>query len=320
MSIEALVVGLGQIGMGYDLDDDSLDSRVASLSRAFACHPLFDLVGGVDSSAHRRELFTSHYAKPVFSSFADALEEIAPDLVAISVPTEAHYQVFLEVIQARSTKAILCEKPLSYSLGEATEMVQLASRADVQLYTNYMRRCDRAVVEVKRRLLRGEIAGPIKGVCWYSKGLFNNGSHFLNLLQFWLGDVTSFEIIDHGRLWSGHDPEPDLEVFFEMGKVYFHAAREENFSYHSVELVTANGRLRYESGNISWQPVVSDHLNKGYLVLDSAAESIDSDALRLQFYVADQIANDLAGNLTTICTGDQGLSTMQILDQIRHRL
>ena len=32
---------------------------------------------------------------------------------------------------------------------------------------------------------------PIKGVCWYSKGLLNNGSHFINLLEFWLGDYVS---------------------------------------------------------------------------------------------------------------------------------
>lgn len=314
-----LIVGLGQIGMGYDLEDDP-QVRVATLARAFAEHGGFDLIGGVDSSAARRELFTAHYARPAFSSVAAALEEMAPSVVAIAVPTEAHYPVLLEVLQAPGIKAILCEKPLSYDLAEATEMVELTARAGVRLYMNYMRRCDQAVVEVKRRLQHGEIAGPIKGVCWYSKGLFNNGSHFLNLLQFWLGEVRGFEIIDRGRLWSGHDPEPDLKVCFESGEIYFHAAREENFSYHSVELVAANGRLCFERGSMSWQPAVADPDNAGYVVLSPAAEAIESDAPRLQWFVADQMARDLAGEAASICTGAQGLSTIQILAQIRQKL
>lgn len=319
MTYKTLVIGLGQIGMGYDLKGDP-QTRVATLARAFAEHDEFDLVGGVDSSAERRELFTAHYARPALSNVATALEETAPAVVAIAVPTAAHYPVLLEVLQAPGIKSILCEKPLSYDLTEATEMVELAARAGVRLYTNYMRRCDRAVVEVRRRLLHGEIAGPIKGVCWYSKGLFNNGSHFLNLLQFWLGEVRGFEIIDRGRLWSGHDPEPDLKVRFESGEIYFHAAREENFSYHSVELVAANGRLRYERGSMSWQPAVADRNNAGYVVLNPAAEAIESDAPRLQWFVADQMARDLAGEAASICTGAQGLATIQTLAQIRQKL
>lgn len=320
MSFKVLIVGLGQIGMGYDLEADS-QARVATLARAFAEHGEFDLVGGVDSRAARRELFITHYARPVFSSVAAALKETKPTVVAIAVPTEAHYPVLLEVMQQTTgIKAILCEKPLSYDLAEATKMVELTAHAGVRLYTNYMRRCDRAVIEVKRRLQHGEVAGPIKGVCWYSKGLFNNGSHFLNLLQFWLGEVSGFEIIDRGRLWSGHDPEPDLKVCFESGEIYFHAAREENFSYHSVELVAANGRLRYESGSLSWQKAVADPDNAGYVVLKPTGEAIESDAPRLQWFVADQMARDLAGEAASICTGAQGLSTIHILAQIRQKL
>lgn len=320
MKLGALVVGLGQIGMGYDLEDDPQEQRVASLARAFAEHDKFNLVAGVDSSAARRELFKSHYVQPVFPSVADALEEIAPSVVAIAVPTEAHYQVLHEVIQAPSVKAILCEKPLSYSLDEAMEMVQLAACSGVHLYTNYMRRCDSAVVEVKRRLLHGEIVGPIKGVCWYSKGLFNNGSHFFNLMQFWLGDMRGFKIIDQGYIFSGHDPEPDFKVQFESGEVYFHAACEENFTYHSVELVAANGRLRYDNGSIKWQPAVADSQNIGYIILSSSSEFIESNNRRIQWHVVDQISNDLAGKVTSICTGAQGLSTIKGLDQIRQKL
>src|SRR2546428_243397 len=82
------------------------------------------------------------------------------------------------------------------------------------------------------QLLSGEIALPVKGVVWYSKGLFNNGSHFINLLQDWLGDVREVRVIESGRWWGGLDPEPDLLVSFAHGSVCVLAAREEHFSHY----------------------------------------------------------------------------------------
>jgi len=319
VTYNALIVGLGQIGMGYDLEFDPQE-RIATLARAFASHHAFNLIGGVDTSAGRRELFVAHYAKPAFSNVAKAFEVAVPEVVAIAVPTEAHYSVVVDLLARPGIKVILCEKPLSYDLAEAEEMVELASRADVRLYTNYMRRSDRAVIEVRRRLLSGEIAGPVKGVCWYTKGLFNNGSHFLNLLQFWLGDVVSFDVISKGRFWANYDPEPDLKIAFEYGEVYFHVAPEENFSHHSVELLAANGRLRYEQGLMQWQPTITDKNHVGYTILNLDRETIESDTLFLQTSVVDKIARDFAGEVTTICTGAQGLSTIKVLTEIRKRL
>ena len=315
MTYRALVVGLGQIGMGYDIDADP-KSRIATLARAFSEHPEFELVGGVDQDSTRRELFQARYQNPSFSSVDTAIEKTSPDVIAIAVPTEAHYQVLSKIVQLGALKAILCEKPLSYDFVEATEMVSLAEKYDVKLFTNYMRRCDPAVIEVRRRIDQDEISGPIKGICWYSKGIFNNGSHFLNLLQYWLGEVKNFEIINQGRLWGDHDPEPDVKIKFELGEVYFFSAKEENFSHYTVELIAANGRLRYEQGAMTWQPSASDRNNTGYVILSSDAEVIKSDATRMQWHVVDQISNYLSGAKTSICTGEQGLSTLNVLMQI----
>lgn len=319
MTYRALVVGLGKIGMGYDINVGP-KARIATLARAFSEHPEYELVGGVDLDSARRELFQVHYALPAFANLDTAIKKTGPDVVAIAVPTEAHYQVFSQVMQLGTMKMILCEKPLSYDLIEANEIVSLASKSGVMLFVNYMRRCNSAVIEVRRRIVSKEITGPIKGICWYSKGLFNNGSHFLNLFQYWLGDVLNFQVINAGRLWEDHDPEPDVKIEFESGVIYFHAAREENFSHHSVELVAANGRLRYEWGSMLWQPSGPDSDNSGYIVLNSNAEVIESDTPRLQWAVVDQMARYLSGEDTSICTGSQGLSTIQILTQIKKEL
>lgn len=319
MTHRALVVGLGQIGMGYDLDTDPA-TRIATLARAFSVHAGFELVGGVDVDSARQKQFQSHYDRPSFSNLEIAIKQTDPDIVAIAVPTEGHFQVLSHAVQLGALKAILCEKPLSHDLVEANKMVSLASQSGVALFTNYMRRCDRAVIEVRRRIVSKEIDGHIKGVCWYSKGIFHNGSHFLNLFQYWLGEVKNFQIINSGRLWEQHDPEPDVKIKFELGEVYFLAAREEHFSHHTVELVAANGRLRYEQGSMKWQSSVPDSNHSGYVILNPNAELIDSDAPRMQWHVVEQMARCLSGENSSICTGSQGLSTLQVLAQIRNEL
>jgi predicted dehydrogenase len=305
--------------MGYDLGAEP-SARIATLARAFFEHPAYELVGGVDTDSARREVFHKRYACPSFSDIDVAMGETNPDVVAIAVPTKAHHEVFSEIVRLGKPTAILCEKPLSFELAEAKYMVDHAANAKISLFTNYMRRCDRAVIEVRRRIENKEIYGPIRGVCWYSKGIFNNGSHFLNLFQYWLGGVVDFQVVRAGRLWAGYDPEPDVRIMFEAGEVYFLATREENFSHNTVELVASNGRLRYERGVMQWQSSVADRDNADYTVLNPIVETIESDSPRLQWSVVDQISRHLAGEDASICTGSQGLSTIHILTQITKKL
>lgn len=321
MTWNVLIVGLGQIGMGYDLAQDPALMAVTH-ARGFARHDAFRLVGAVDPSSAHRALFERHYGAPTFSDVAAAVKSLAPHLVIVAVPTERHCTVVRDVLAAARPKAILCEKPLAYDLAEAREIVELCASHDCALFVNYMRRADRGVAEVKRRLADGSIAAPEKAVVWYSKGIFNNGSHFIDLLKDWLGEVTSFKIIAAGRVWDGCDPEPDVILTFAQGaKAYFLAAREEKFSHYTVELIAGNGRLRYERGGeeIFWQKAIADPAIAGYTVLDPVPEIIVSDLARAQWHVADQLAECLNGRPGRICTGLEALRTLETLVEIKEQ-
>jgi len=317
MSLRALVVGLGRVGMGYDLRHDP-NLFVLTHARAFQTHPAFELVGGVDPASTRLALFESEYVRPGYGDLATALTDLQPDVVAIATPTVLHHQSLSAVLDVCTPQAILCEKPLAYDFEQAVAMVEACEAADIMLYVNYMRRSDRGVTEIKERIRDGRIAQPIKGVCWYSKGLLNNGSHFLNLLQYWLDEVTGFEVVSQGRLWNDIDPEPDVKVRFESGTVLFLAAREEDYSHYTIELISGNGRVRYEQGGaqILWQPVVNDPTCEGYRILHPMAETVASDLDHIQWQVADQLAASLGGQEARICSSRDALCTLEILDRI----
>ena len=312
-----MIIGLGQIGMGYDLELDSA-KVVYTHTRAFSMHSAFELVGAVDPTETQRNLFHQHFGCPVYVDIGRALQVQTPDVVVIASPTDQHSTTLKEVLAHSSPIAILCEKPLAYNLAEAREMVEACDRAGVKLFVNYMRRADPGAIEIKRRIESGEITMPIKGVAWYSKGFLHNGSHFFNLLEFWLGPFVKYKILDSGRLWGDQDPEPDVQVEFKGGKVVFMAAWEEAFSHYTVELFSPAGRLRYEQGgeSITWQPIHADPKIAGYQVLQDMADIFANGMSRYQWYVADQLAIAVQNMPTTLCTGKQALKTLEAMHQI----
>jgi len=317
VSYSVLIVGLGSIGMGYDLELDS-QKFVYSHARAFHQHDSFVLVGGVDQDVQKCKLFENKYCCPSYTDIVQALSKKQPDVVVISVPTQFHAEVLQKVIIHSQPQAILCEKPLAYNLSEAMEIVNSCSARGLQLYVNYIRRSDPGIIEIKRRFKTGEIVLPLKGIVWYSKGLFNNGTHFINLLEDWLGTVQDSTILSPGRLWQEIDPEPDFQLSFQQGDVVFLAAWEERYSHYTMELVSQNGRLQYSNGGhtITWQKVVQDPQFPSYKALVAKGESIHSDMDRYQLHVVEQIGQALEDKNNALCTGGEGLRTLEVIQKI----
>ncbi len=314
MTFRVLLVGLGQMSMGYDLESDDANS-VQTHARAFSRHPDFELVGGIDVNDERCALFLKHYGGYVSGDLALSLSIIQPDVVVIALPTNDHCQAVQTILQHGPRSLILCEKPLSFDRAEATAMVERCRQQNSDLYVNYPRRVEPSVIEVKSRLSDGRITKPIKGVAWYTKGLLHNGSHFVNLLEFWLGPIQDFSIIAAGHALENGDVEPDVRIKFSSGTVDLLAADGKNFSHHEIHLVASNGCLRYERGGqmIAWHPAVQDQNFGGYTVLSSTRNEIRSETQKLQWHVASSVSACLKGATSYLCRGEDALITLESL-------
>lgn len=321
MSWRTVIVGLGQVGLGYDID--VADPKVVlSHAKSFAFHPDFELVGGVDPDAAANKRFASQYGAWAGSDLVECLKTCKPDVVVIACPTKYHAEILGLALRFANPRLILCEKPLAYTPNDARAMVADCRSANCQLYVNYLRRVDPGVMEIKRRIESGAISKPLKGVLWYSKGLLHNGSHFSNLLEFWLGSVESFKIINPGRILSNEDFEPDVNVKFTFGEVSFLSVRGEYFSHHEIHLLAPNGCLRYEQGGekILWQSSAQDKRFPEYAVLSLPGERIITETGRLQWHVADHVSACLRGQSSSLCTGEDALNTLESLFQIKAAL
>ena len=321
MTYSVVLVGLGAIGMGYDLGNPN-PQRICTHARAFSSHAAFGELVGVDRDEERRRLFEVSYGARSYASLKEALVQHRSSVVVIATPTATHADVLHRVLEHATPRVVLCEKPLAHELRDAQAMLASCEERGVALYVNYMRRADPGVRVVKRMIEEGELATPVKGVVWYSKGLVHNGSHFVDLLRYWLGPVGLATIVRGGRRWEDHDPEPDFALDHARGSVSYLAASEECFSHYTVELVARNGRLRYEGGGerVEWQGVVDDPDFAGYRILANPPKALPADTARYQWHVVEQLALALDGKDAALCTGRDGFETLRDVYRVVEQL
>lgn len=308
---KCLVIGLGQIGMGYDFFLDP-DEFVLSHAQALSSHDEFELVGGVDNDPIRRKNFISKFNRPAYKDLKEALQVLKPQIVVIATPSNTHGDVLEKVLNQITPKAIVCEKPLDISLKVAKKMVSLCKKRGIPLFVNYIRRSDPGVLKIKTMIQQNIIKSPIKAVVWYSKGLINNGSHMVNLLEYWLGNVMSVEIISDDSVLDQVDPEPDFKMQFKKGSAIFCAAWEEYYSHISIELLSGSGRLFYsEGGNIiTWQGLTTDSNKKASQFLSDIIVDVPSELDCYQYIFADNLARALNDEKHNICMGHEALTTL----------
>jgi predicted dehydrogenase len=312
----ASVIGLGQIGQGYDYDCSD-DTLILTHANGFARHDGYDLLAGVDPDKAQCERFEKRFGRPAYEDVKTLLSHHLPEIVSICVPTHMHRPVFHEVMGA-GPRAVLCEKPIATRVDDANDMTAAAEKNHCTLLVNYMRRFEPGVISLRQTLQNKDFGDIYKGVVWYGKGILNNGSHFVDLLRFLLGEVTEIRMIRKGRKWNGSDPEPDLCLAFGGVPVYFLSTRDEHFSLGEMTLIGSSGTIHYgESGSvIKTRKTEPDPVYPGYTALSGNAGSIRTDLNRYQMYVLEHLYHHLTAGVPLNSDGRSAVETLKVIEDI----
>ena len=316
----AAVLGLGKIGQGFDYDRSD-DSVVATHASAYARHPGYELLAGVDPDPVQRNRFEEKFRLPAYPDIRSLMEHHSPDIFSVASPSEQHLSVFLEVVEHKPL-AIICEKPIAVTGQDGRRMQLLAEQNRCALLVNYMRRFEPGSMEVERMVHSNEMGGVFKGVAWYSKGLLNNGSHFIDLLRYWLGEVTAVEVMSEGRKWSGLDPEPDICLHFNETPVYLLAGREELFSVGKIDLFCTKGTVSYaDFGNlIELRKTCESPFFEGYTILGPDVVRVKTDLKRYQMHVLEGLYRHLTLGEELNSDGRSATATLDVIERVRDQL
>ena len=150
-----------------------------------------------------------HGARRHYERVEDLLSD--PEVNAAYVATPPHVHAEQTIQAAQAGKHVLCEKPMAMNVAEAEAMIRACAANGVQLMVAYYRRRFPSVLKIKELLHQEAIGRPIMADVQIAAGysppgteskqwrmdpkigggglLMDLGSHAVDLLHFWLGDV-----------------------------------------------------------------------------------------------------------------------------------
>ena len=207
-----------------------------------------------------------------FASLNECVEAgLAFDLASVCVPTPAHAAV-LEALLGLPVRAVFAEKPLTGSLADSRRIIAAYARAGRPLAVNYFRRFDPAMRAFKREIAGGAWGRVQGAVGHYGKGIFNCGSHMIDLLAYLWGPLEARAVL--GRLDDHVPDDPTLDAVLAGpggGLVHLAATDARAFFDFELALTTDKGRLAIEEQGqrLRLRRVKQSPLFAGYRVLDS---------------------------------------------------
>jgi predicted dehydrogenase len=204
-------IGLGIIGLGY----------IGKLHLKHSLKiPNVTVAGVADFSKKAQREAKDAGVKKLFSRYEDLLKEPEVDAVIISLPTHLHLQCTQQAAEAG--KSIFLEKPIARNVEEAKQILSVSKQNSVKLMMGYQLRFNETFRDLKTKIDNGLLGDVIVAYAsfissgpffhraethtplpvptwWFDKqltgggALIDVGSHIINLLRWYFGEITSIK-------------------------------------------------------------------------------------------------------------------------------
>lgn len=223
--MKVLVVGAGTMGHVH--------------TRSYLQMEKVDLIGIVDASQEAGKSLASDAGVQYFQNVEEAIAtEPAIDVIDICLPTFLHKEYVLKA--AVYVSSVICEKPLSISLGDAREIIEACKKKGVRLFVGHVVRFFPEYQRVKQIIEQGEIGTP--AIVRTSRG-----GPFPRAWKNWYGDPEK-----SGGLMLDlliHDFDFVRYCFGEVTRIYSESLSKKDLHDYQIDysLVT----LRFKSGVIA---------------------------------------------------------------------
>ena len=183
--ISTIIIGLGNIGLQYDLNKKK--NIIESHYRSFLKNKKFRLKGLIDNNKFKLNSLKKKIKNILLCNNLSEIKKKVKkiDLVVIASPTHSHFKTIKKIFKFYKPKIIFCEKPFCDNLSHAKKILSLCENKKIKLLVNYLRRADSRILNL-RKLLNNK---KNKMKVFYSKDILTNASHFIDLSIYYFGDI-----------------------------------------------------------------------------------------------------------------------------------
>jgi predicted dehydrogenase len=310
VTLRAAVIGCGAIGASGARTHPEVG--VLTHAAAYTACTDTELVAVCDADPERARAAAHQWGAEAYTDAA-ALLRAGCDVISVCTPDATHAELVALALEAPSVRAILAEKPLALDASAAQALARRARDRGVVLAVNYTRRYAPAF-----QSLRGRVGAlqHVSGV--YVKGLFHNGTHWLDLLRFLGGHPIAVRGWD--RLGET-GPDPSLEAELTLGgraSARLAALDTRRFTAFEMDLLGEGGRIRIaESGHVvEVADLAADPRHPGYRVLGPAERTAGALHDAALHAVVD-LVRCLRDGGDPACTGEDGAAAIALAEAVR---
>ena len=318
--LRVLIVGCGHIAGGFDAERPS-SALPLTHAGAYWRHGGFRLVACVEPDAARREAFMQRWlVEKGFASIEQAAAAGPFDVVSLCSPTELH-AAHIAAILPLHPRLLFCEKPVTRSAADTAAAVDVCRAAGVKMAVNHNRRWAPDIVRLQRELAAGA-AGPWgavrSAVGIYNKGVLNNGSHLVDLVQMLLGPLellaAGAPVFDH---WKDDPTVPALLQTRAGVPVTLNPAHAADYAVFELQLFTERGLVAMEDGGAGWRirRIVGSPHFKGYAVLDGGQRT-SGEYHASTLAAVTNVHDALTRSAPLASTGETALSAQRLCERI----
>ncbi len=267
---KAVVIGLGKIGLQYDLE--LRRGHPSSHVMAYQMNSCVHCVGAVDTNHRTKELLKR--VSPETDFYTDvitAVQKCQPDIVSICSPPQFHLSNIQSVMKAGVPRVVFCEKPLVANIAEALLLKELlAKHTRCLVVPNISRRWINGLRKIMD-CVANETYGTLEKIhIRYTRGIYNTGAHLFDLLRMWTGkQIQSVQVLRKVATSSDDEHEPSYVFSFEQEDgVYGYAEvmNDKNYYMFEIDLYFSQGKIemRNSGDDVLYYGIQEHHLFDGY--------------------------------------------------------
>lgn len=300
-----IILGSGNIGAFYDKPDSE---HILSYGHAVNVHSGFYIKGFYDIDYNRALSASQIWGGKAYKDIQTVSGEEV-DIVVIAVPDDYHYEYF-QLVQKMNVRAIILEKPVVNNPKHYLSLMQ--SQYDKPVFVNYSRRYVPEYIQVKKIISElGQFKG---GIGYYGKGLLHNGSHMLDLLSYWIGNILRLESKSTGTNTNDKDLTKDAMAYFVDGEsFYIKAIDEKNFTIFEMDLMFEKGRISLKNAgfDIIISSVVQNSMIESQKMLKEM-EHIETSLGKSMYHLMENVYCFLERGEPVACSLESGLAVVKL--------
>ena len=313
----ALIIGAGKIGAFFDLPKDK---KILTHAHAYYNHPHFEIVGFVDSNYSQAQKASKIWGGRAYKNLSEAFVDKKIDVVSICVPDELHYS-FLKELEKYSILGGITEKPLTTSLKHSKEIINSRFYKKLPFVLNYTRRFLPQFQEIQSKIISGKYGKFLGGNINYGKGLLHNGSHLIDLLNYFGLSVKKFS-----TFWGINDfykEDHSYSAILETeskAKINLNVFPAFYYRIFEMDLIFEKGRIKIikDGFEIEEYAVENDDVFKGYKVL-RLVKIYHTDLKSSLSYTLENLYGSIVYGEKVLCTLYDGYEVQNTCEKIKNR-